>query len=137
MYQSIAMPVDLSHSDNLEKALKVTGDLAKLYSSKVYLLAVTASAPSSIAHNVKEFKERLDSYAKAQEGEFGVIFEAVVIPCADPAADMDKSLNHWLHENPVDLVVMASHVPSFKDHIFHSHGSFLASHTDKSILLVR
>ena len=137
MYQSIAMPVDLSHTDKLDKALKITGDLAKLYSSKVFLLAITASTPSGVAHNLKEFEETLNTYAKIQEKAFGVMFEAVVIPCSDPAADLDKSLNHWLHENPVDLVVMASHVPTFKDHIFHAHGSFLASHTDKSILLVR
>jgi universal stress protein F len=129
--------VDLSHADKLEKALKITANLATLYSSNVFLLTVTASAPSSVAHNLKEFQERFDAYAQTKGQEFGVTFKTVIIPCTDPAADMDKALTHWLHENSIDLVVMASHVPSFKDSIFHAHGSFLAAHTDKSILLVR
>lgn len=137
MYENIAVPVDLYHMDKLEKALKVTGDLAKAYSSKVFLLAVASSAANEVSHDPEEFADRLATFAKMKEQELGVEFVGVVIPCTDPAADMDHALNHWLHDNPIDLVVMASHVPTFKDHIFHAHGSYLASHTDKSILLVR
>lgn len=137
MYEHIAVPVDLAHADKLEKALKVTGDLAKLYSSKVFLLAVSTSAANEVSHDPEEFKSRLDAFAEMKKQEFGVEFVGVVVPCTDPAADMDHVLNHWLHDNPIDLIVMASHVPSFKDHFFHPHGSYLTSHTDKSIMLVR
>ena len=137
MYHNIAVPVDLAHTDKLEKALKVSVDLAKLYSANVFLLGVTASTPSSVAHNPMEFLDNLTTYAKRMEQEFGVPFQPVMISCSDPIAELDESLNNWIHENPTDLVVMASHVPGFKDYIFHSNGGYLASHTDKSILLVR
>ena len=39
--------------------------------------------------------------------------------------------------NPVFLIIMASHVPGFRDYVFASNSGYLASHTDLSIFVVR
>ena len=33
--------------------------------------------------------------------------------------------------------IMASHVPGFRDYVFHSHAGKLATHTDLSVMIVR
>lgn len=67
----------------------------------------------------------------------GVAVDSRVDVVGDPAADLDKTLDRQFHELGVGLVVMASHVPGFREYIFHSNAGFLASHTDLSVFVVR
>ena len=137
MYTKIAVPVDLAHTDKLNKALSTAADLAKHYRASVYLLAVTSSAPSEVAHNPDEFSEKLQQFADAQTAALGVEFETREAVTPDPAIDLVKVLDEQIHALGADLVVMASHVPGFRDYVFASHSGYLVSHTDLSVFVVR
>ena len=137
MYKNIVIPVDLAHQDSLTKALAVGADLAKHYGAKVTAVSVTGSAPTPIAHNPAEFAQVLEKFASKQSDTHGVQFAAKAVTSHDPAVDMDDAIKNAAEELDCDLVIMASHVPGFSEHIFASRAGYLASHSDISVLVVR
>ncbi|GAB4374164.1 MAG: hypothetical protein Kow00114_36560 [Kiloniellaceae bacterium] len=137
MYKKIMVPVDLSHREKLEKAVATAADLAKHYEVPLQMVAVTASAPSAVAHNPKEFAAKLGEYAAAEGRKYGVDIAAHAITSPDPAIDLDDKLGREAHDIGADLIVMASHVPGFAEHLFSSNAGYLASHTDISVFVVR
>jgi len=137
MYHHIAVPVDLTHTDELTGALRTAADLAGLYRAKLTLVGVTGPAPSEVAHNPSEFKTKLEQLAERLQAQVGQSVNVHVVLTADPTVDLEKALNSAFHELGADLAVMATHVPTFSDYVFRSHGNYLATHTDLSVLLVR
>ena len=137
MYKKIMVPVDLSHTDKLEKAIATAADLSKHYAAPAQLVAVTASAPSSVAHNPKEFTKKLEEFAAAESRKLGVEFGAHTIVSPDPVRDLDDRLGREAHDIGADLIVMGSHVPGFAEHLFSSNSGYLASHSDISVFVVR
>ena len=137
MYEHIGVPVDLAHRGKLDKALRTAGMLAATFRARISLLGVTAPQPTEAAHSPKELAARLEALAAEMAEQFDRPVQAHVQLVGDPASDLDKVLNSQFHSLGVDLVVMASHVPGFRDYIFHSHAGFLASHTDLSVFVVR
>ena len=137
MYTTTAVPVDLAHTDKLNKALSTAADLAKHYHASIYLLAVTSSAPGELAHNPDELHQKLTQFADTQTAALGVEFKTRDAVTPDPAIDLTKALDEQVHELGADLIVIASHVPGFRDYVFASHSGYLGSHTDLSIFVVR
>ena len=118
MYSNIMVPVDLAHTEKLDKAIGTAADLAKYYGASLHIAGVTGSAPSAIAHNPEEFAAKLNEFAAAQGSLHGVSIEATAITTPDPAVEVDAALDRLIHEQGTDLVVMASHVPGFTDYVF-------------------
>ena len=137
MYKKIMVPIDLRHTDKLEKALATAADLSKHYEAPAQLVGVTSSAPSSVAHNPEEFTRKLEEFAAAEGKKLGVAFGAHAITSPDPVRDLDDTLGREAHDIGADLIVMGSHVPGFAEHLFSSNTGYLASHTDISVFVVR
>ncbi|GGC01918.1 hypothetical protein GCM10011352_30090 [Marinobacterium zhoushanense] len=137
MYSDIMVPVSLPHIDQLDKALKVAADLARHYGARVHYVSVSASAPSEVAHTPNEFAEKVQRFAAEQGAAHNIEVQAHPLISHDPAADLDLVLEHAEEKLGVDLVVMASHLPGFSDHLFGSHGSHVASHSKLSVFIVR
>ena len=137
MFTKIMVPVDLAHAATMEKAIQNAADLAKLHDAKVFLVGVTDTAPGSVAHDPHEYQQKLEQFAADQSSRHGCAMTAKVVICNDPAAELDEALEAYGKESNVDLVVMASHLPGFMDHLFHSRAGHLATHTDISVFIVR
>lgn len=137
MYQKIAVPVDLAHVDQLPKALRTAVDLARHYGATLHYVAATTETPSAIAHNPAEFEQKLKAFAKKQADEHGIEAEAKMIVSVDLAIDLDKQLRQAFEEIGADLVVMASHIPGIKDHLFSSNAGWIANHSPMSVFVVR
>lgn len=137
MYKNLLVPVDLEHPDQVSKALAVGADLAKHYGATLTAVSVTMSGPSAVARNPEEFGEKLTAYASAKASELGVSIATKVMVSHDITIDIDDMLQEAATELNIDLVVMASHVPGFKEYVFASRAGYLASHTDTSVLIVR
>jgi len=136
VFKHIMVPVDLAHTDRLEAALSVAGDLAGHYGAKVTYVGVTSGQPSSVAHTPKEYAEKLNRFAAAQgEVQKAINVAAHAIVAHDPAVEIDNKLEAAVHEIGADLVVMGSHIPKTFD--LGSHGGRVATHTDVSVMLVR
>jgi nucleotide-binding universal stress UspA family protein len=137
MFSTIMVPVDLAHAATVAKSIEIAAGLGKTYNADIYLVGVTATPPGSVAHDPEEFEQKLNQYAADQSSKLGCSLKPRVVLCNDPAAELDQALEQVGKEIGVDLVVMASHVPGFMDHLFHSKAGHLATHSDISVFIVR
>ncbi len=137
MYQKIMIPVDLEYADQLEKALAICADLAKLYNAELFVVGVSVAAPSAFGRDPTGHAHKLESFAAEQTQKRGVQFVAKAVTTPDPVGGLDNALKKAAAEIETDLVVMASHVPGFFEHIVASHAGYVASHTGLSVFVVR
>lgn len=137
MYQTIVVPVDLGHIDQLGKALDTAADLAKHYDARVYYVGVTATAPDEVAHTPREFSDALRALSGRQAETHGIRTEAKALTTADPAVELDKTLMRAIEELKADLVVIGSHHPGVWANLISHHGANLAAHADVSLFIVR
>ncbi|KGE04584.1 universal stress protein [Pseudohaliea rubra] len=137
MYSRIGVPVDLAHTDTLEKAIESAAVLARAFAAPIELVAVTSPSPSEVARDPHAFGEKLAAYAAELSRRHGVRFTAHARVCDDPTVALDRTLFEAFHELGVDLLVVASHVPGVREYVFSSNAGWLASHTDLSVLVVR
>jgi universal stress protein F len=137
MYRKIMVPIDLAHTDKLQKALETAADLATHYKIPVCYVAVTSAAPGPFGHNPTEFAEKLAAFAESEAGRRGIEVATRAVVSHDPTTDLDKTLLGALHEVDADLVVMASHIPNVLDHVWPSNGGRIASHADVTVMIVR
>lgn len=137
MYKNIMVPVDLAHQDKLDKALSVAADLAGHFDARICYVGVTTSQPSSVAHNPREYAEKLEDFAAEHAKQTGKEIATKTVISHDPARDLDDTLGKAAHELGADLIVMASHVPNFAEHIFATNAGYLANHIDTSVFIVR
>lgn len=137
MFQHIMAPVDLGHLDKLRRALDTAADLAKHYGADLTYVSITAATPGKLAHNPEEFAAKLKSFSKEESDRHGVTAKAHPVTTHDPTTDVDDALLQAIEDVSADLVVMASHKPSFADYFWHSNGGELATQSGVSVMLVR
>lgn len=137
MFTHIMAPVDLAHLERLGRALNVTVAEARHHNCPVTFVSVSAAAPSALAHNPKEFADKLERFTADMVAEHGIDARAHPIITHDPVTDVDDALLHAVGEIGADLVVMGSHKPGVKEYFWPSNGGKLASHSTASVLLVR
>lgn len=137
MFKHIMVPVDLGHADKLDKALAIAADLARLYNASLTVAGVVSTAPGPVGHNPAEYAARLGDFAQAQTDKRGIACKPLALTSHDPAVDLDQRLKQAAEETGTDLVVMASHVPGFRDHFFGSNAGYLATHLGISVFIVR
>ena len=137
MYARIMIPVDLTHADKLDKALKTAAGLASLYNIPVHYVGVTSNAPSGVAHTPEEYAGKLEAFAAGQARDHGVEQTSKAYVRHDPSVELGRTLLDAIDECGADLVVMASHVPGLPDHLFTSHAGHLATHSSASVFVVR
>ncbi|MDZ7839565.1 MAG: universal stress protein [Gammaproteobacteria bacterium] len=137
MFKSIIVPVDLSHVDQLGKALDIAADLAKHYEARVFYVGVTATAPGDVAHSPGEFANALKTFANQQAEAHGIHTEAKALTTSDPTVEVDEKLIQAIEELNADLVVIGSHHPGVWQNVISHHGAYLATHADVSLFIVR
>lgn len=137
MFDQIMVPVDLNHTEQLKKSLRVAADVSKLYDAPVCYVGVTGSGPTSLAHNPAEFEDKLKEFAKRQSEEAGHQVSSRSYIGHDLVADVDDVLLKAVKDIDADLVVMASHMPSIVDYVWPSNGGKLAAHSDATVFVVR
>ena len=138
MYKKIMVPVDLTHVEQLEKALATAADLSKHYSIPICYVSVSAVVPGPVAHNPAEFAEKLEEFAHEQARVRGLSeVSSVAYTSHDPTIDLDKTLLKAIEETDAGLVVMHSHIPGFPEYLFGSNAGYIAMHSQVSVLVVR
>ena len=137
MFKTIMIPIDLAHRDKLEKAIKIAGEIASIQDASLTLVGISADVPGEIAQTPALYREKLKDFTAEQSNRIGraLDWKAVFVP--DPRRDLDDALRDTAHELGADLIVMASHIPTFADQIIASNTGALASHADLSVLIVR
>lgn len=137
MFSKIMIPVDLGHTDKLDKAISIAAGLAKEYDAEAKVVGVTQSGPTTIAPNPEKFAEKLGAFADECSKKYGVNFTAHSAISHDPTIDLDGTLMSAADSIGADLIVMASHIPGFAEYVFASNAGYLASHSKMSVFVVR
>lgn len=137
MFKKILVPVDLAHRQQIKPALTAASDLARHYRAEVCYIGITATTPGSVARTPEEYQQKLEEFAREQGGVHGQAVSARVITRPDPIVELDEALIQAIEDEGADLIVMATHLPKHLDAVMPSHGGKIASHTDKSVFLVR
>ncbi|MFU8883553.1 MAG: universal stress protein [Rhodobacterales bacterium] len=137
MYSNIMIPVDLGHTNQMDKALGVAADIAKLYAAQAHIVGVGQTVPTDIARTPAQYAEKLAAFAAERSKALGVTFQPHVEISHDPAVELDDVLTRAATQIGVDLIVMGSHVPGLAEHVFASNAGYLASHAHMSVFVVR
>ena len=137
MVASIMVPVDLAHKDALQSAVAEAGQIAKSKGAKLTLVGVTGTAVTEVAHNPKEYEQKLTEYADEVAKTTGLPVESHSLVDNDVAVDLGEVLIKASEDAGADLIVMASHVPGVMEHIFASNAGYVASHAKCSVYVVR
>jgi len=139
MYAKIMVPVDLQHTDKIEKSLQAAAELAKQWDAGICFVAVTGRVPNRVAKSPGEFEVELNLFAREHADKYGITTEAHVISSVDVAVELDDKLLLAIDEIGADLVVMASHVPDVPDrlHLMSSNAAYIVRHASVSVFVVR
>ena len=137
MYSKIMVPVDLAHAETLGKAIATAADLSRHYDAPITLLGVTAPGPTRVADTPEQYAARLARYAVVQTDRHSVMMEPRAVTDPDPIAALHSVLRDQIAAVGADLVIMASHVPSWRDYLLSSNAGYLAAHANVSLFIVR
>ncbi len=138
MYSRIMVPVDLDHADKLTKALKLAGETAKRHEAEVVYVDVVDAVPTTTKRTEGErVADHLARFASDQGKRYGTRATSLVALRGDLHIKVGADIVKAAKETDCDLIVMASHIPGFRDHILSSNAGYVAAHAPMSVFVVR
>lgn len=137
MFKKILCPVDLTHAEQLSKALDLADNLAKSSGAEICFVGIHGATPSTSVHKEKEYREKLEEFAASEASKRGVTISAHSYYSHDPRIDIAPAVIETVATTGADAVVMASHIPGWMEHIFHSNAGYVACHAPVSVFVVR
>lgn len=138
MCSRIFVPVDLEHAKKLTKALNISGQTAKKHGAEVVDVDVVDAVPTPSARTeCQRVSNQLEAFVDAEAIEHGIKANDQVALRGDLHLNVGPDIIKAATEADCDLIVMASRVPGFKDHILSSNAGHVASHAPMSVFVVR
>jgi universal stress protein F len=136
-YAHMAIPLDLAQLSLEDPALAQAAALWDPAGAPILLVTVVGPGPHPSGLAGAAQNEALQGLADAARARFGVPFQVALLREHDPAATGDGALEKCFAAHDIDLVVMRSHAPALSDHWLPAHGRWLATHSARSLLLLR
>ena len=139
MFETILVPVDVSHLDGARQALSLARDIAKSRGGKIVLLNVIEAIPNYVAAEIPaeifataddKAREEMASFAKSE----GLGDDAEVVVLHGHAS---RDILDFAHKRKADMIVMSSHDPGIADYFLGSTASHVVRHAHCSVLVVR
>lgn len=137
MFKKILVPIDLSHTELLSRAISAACMLAKSYQAEIVFAGVYGNVPSAAANFPDEYRAKLEAFATQQGNAHEISASGLPVFSHDPTAELCSLILSAIDETRSDCVVMASHVPGWVEHIFHSNAGYVASHSKVSVFVIR
>lgn len=137
MFKRILVPVDLEHADELAKALDVAQTMANSQDAELVYVSIFHGEPSSVARNEAEFTAALEEFVAYRVAQHGLKARALPLASVEAYVELTDLLLDAARRMESDLIVMASHMPGWLEHIFHSNAGYVAAHAPISVLVVR
>jgi len=138
LYSRILVPVDVNNAGKLTKALDVAARTARENDATVVYVSVVDAVPTTSARTEGErMKKLLDDFAADQSEAHGIQTADQIALRRDLHLHVGSEIIESAKETDCDLIIMASHVPGIKDHIFSSNAGYVASHAPMSVYVVR
>jgi len=137
MFTKIMVPIDLGHLDDLSQALAVAAQMAKSHNAEVIYVGVYGNVPTEAVPPAQEYSAKLEAFADKQAAAHGITTTSIPVFSHDPQAELASALLSAATDANADVIVMASHIPGWAEHIFHSNAGYIASHAPISVFVVR
>ncbi len=137
MYRKILVPVDLTHQEDQMKALQTAALIAKAEGAEITLLNITGFSYQTPSRSTEDYINDLVDFGHRVSHQFGIEMGTASRFSHDPAAELDNRIQDEIDAGDYDLVIMASHVPGFREYIFSSNAGYLANHAKISVFVVR
>jgi nucleotide-binding universal stress UspA family protein len=137
MTSKILVPVDLEHAEKLTKGLKVAASIAKSEGARVCFLGVTGTQPTSVAATPEVYAGKLAAFAEDQAKTRGIDATSRAVTVHDTAVELADTILTAAKEIDADLIVMASHMPGLREHLFATNAGYIANHAPISVYVVR
>ena len=103
----------------------------------VYVGVVDAVPTTSARTEGERIKKLLDSFSADQAKAHGIQTADHIALRHDLHLHVGSELIGSAKEADCDLIVMASHIPGIRDHIFSSNAGYVATHAPISVYVVR
>ena len=100
-------------------------------------LGVSSTLPTRVTQNPAEYKKVLEAFVDNEARSRDIEASTHMVLSHDPAVELNTAILRAIHDSGADLVVMGTHIPGIMEHIFSSHGGWIASHAPVSVMLVR
>jgi len=138
MYDRIIVGVDMTRTEEFDKAVHAAAELAKATDAEAWMVAITGKAkPHDGSHDHEAFQQKVDDFARQQGEAYGVTFRTRVVTTADAYSDVKKCLYEAIDGLEADLIVLASHEPGLKEYVLPSTSASMVKHARCSVLVVR
>lgn len=137
MTDPIMVPIDLAHKEDLEKAIEVAVDIARIYKAPITLVSVTEPGPTAISKSEPDYAAKLEAFAKEVAAKHQIETSAEAVHSVDVPVELGDALIGKAADIGAMVIVMASHIPGFLEHIFASNAGYVASHAKCSVFVVR
>ncbi len=137
MFTKILVPLDLGHLDNLSGALSVAAQMAKSHNAEVIYVGVYGNLPTEDVPPPQDYSAKLKAFSDEQAAAHDITTTSVPVFSHDPQAELTSALLSAAADANADLIVMASHIPGWAEHIFHSNAGYIASYAPISVFVVR
>lgn len=136
MYKNILVPIDISHQERHETAMKMARVLADPEGAKITALSVVEPIPAyvGISGMIPEFDSQVKSTVRESLESFaaGHGVETVVLH-GSPGTEIVE----YAKEIGVDCIVIASHKPGFGDFLLGSTAARVVRHADCCVHVLR
>lgn len=137
MFKHVMVPVDITQLESLSRALQAAADLAKTHGAGLTYVGVHESVPTEAASDSADYAAKLKAFAEQQAAAHGITTAFLPVLSHDPGAELGSALLSTISDIGADVIVMASHVPGWVEHVFHSNAGYIACHAPVSVFVVR
>lgn len=131
-FRCILVPVDLKHAWSWQSALPTAVEQARANHARLVAMTVVPEIdPDDLKKRPADSEKELHDLVHAQVPE-DLEPEVVV-----RTGSVHRQIRQTAHERGVDLIVMASHHPAWRDYLIGSNAAQVVLHADCSVLVLR
>lgn len=136
MYNTILVPIDLSHKERFRPMLDVARKMAN-ENSRIILLTVIEEVPAYImtqlpAETVSKSLQTAEEELKSIARQYEVMAEVEV-----RSGHASRTILEAAEEKGVELIVIASHRPDWEDYLIGSTAARVVRHAECSVHVLR
>lgn len=141
MYKKILLPLDLGNEKSQRKAVKTAVQLAQSYNSSIHVMTVVPDFGMSIVGTyfpedyeesmITDTRERLSAYVAKN------IPDTIKTKLIVAHGTIYNEILDYANKTKVNLIVIASHRPEFKDYLIGPNASRVVRHANCSTMIVR
>lgn len=137
MFTKILVPIDLYHLNEVSGAVAAATQMAKSYNAEIVFVGVYGNLPADAVPPPHEYPAKLKVFSDRLASDNGIATTSLPVFSHDPQAELASALLSVAADLGAEVIVMASHIPDWVDHVYRSNAGYVANHAPISVFVVR